>query len=289
MEASGLFTDFFRILEWRLPDCFRIFTAFWVEGFRISTGFWNGGFRIVYGFLPDFGVEASGLRTDFNRILEWRLPDCLRIFTGFWSEGFRIASGFLPDFGLKASGFLPDFGMEASGLFTNFYRILGWRLPDCLWVFTGLWGGGFRIVYGFLPDFGVKVSGLFTDFWRMLERLTVFYRIVGKKLSDYLHFFTGFWEGGFRIVSGFLPDFGEMTSGLLPNLVEKFYELCADIYRSSQEAYGFFTEFLLIYRKMLTDCIRIFTVLFNEDLNDAFRSFLWCMNFLAETECVFGI
>ena len=73
---------------------------------------------MVYGFLPDFGEEASGLFTDFYRILGWRLPDFLRFF----------------------------------------YRILGRRLPDCLRICTGFWGGGFRIVYGFVPDFGEKAS-----------------------------------------------------------------------------------------------------------------------------------
>ena len=77
-----MFTDFYRIVRRRLPDCLRIF-----------TGFWEGGFRIVYGFLPDFGEEASGLFTDLYRILGKRLPDCLRIFTGFWGEGSRFVDG----------------------------------------------------------------------------------------------------------------------------------------------------------------------------------------------------
>ena len=64
----------------------------------------------------------------------------------------------------------PDVGEEASGLFTIFFRVLGRRLPDCLRIFTGFWGGGFRIVYGFVPDFGEKASRLFTDFYRILGR-----------------------------------------------------------------------------------------------------------------------
>ena len=55
-------------------------------------------------------------------------------------------------------------------MFTDFNRILRRRLPDCLRIFTGLWGGGFRIVYGFFPDCEEEASGLLTDFYRILER-----------------------------------------------------------------------------------------------------------------------
>ena len=78
-----MFTDFYRIVGRRLPDCLRFF-----------SGFWGEGFRFVYGFFPDFGEEASGLLTEFDRILRRTLPDCLRIFTGLWGGGFRIAYGF---------------------------------------------------------------------------------------------------------------------------------------------------------------------------------------------------
>ena len=61
----------------------------------------------------------------------------------------------------------------------------------------GMGGAGFQIVYGFLPDFGEEASGL----------LTYFYRIVGRRLPDFLRIFTGLWGGGFRIVYGFFPDF----------------------------------------------------------------------------------
>ena len=71
--------------------------------FTDCIGFLGGCFRIVYGFLADFGEEASGLFTDFYRILGRRLWDCLRIFTGVWGGGFRIVYGFVPDFGEKAS------------------------------------------------------------------------------------------------------------------------------------------------------------------------------------------
>ena len=113
-----MFTDFYRILGKRLPDCLQIF-----------TGFWGGGFRFVYGFSPDFGEEACGLLTEFDRIL----------------------------------------GRKTSGLFTDFYRILGRRLPDGLRIFTGFWGGGFPIVYGFLRVLGRRLPvclRIFTGFWR---------------------------------------------------------------------------------------------------------------------------
>ena len=110
LEKKGLFTNFFRILGRRRPDCLRIFTGFWQGGFPIVYGFLrdfgeeaSGCFRIVYGFLPEFVEEASGLRPDFYRILGRRLTDCLRICTGFWGGGFRIVYGFVPDFGEKAS------------------------------------------------------------------------------------------------------------------------------------------------------------------------------------------
>ena len=88
-----------------------------------------------------------------------RLSDCLRIFTGFggrWGGGLRIASGFLP-----------DLVEEAYGLFTDFYRIWGRRLADCLRILTECKGGGLQIVYGFLPDLGEQAYGLLTDFDRM--------------------------------------------------------------------------------------------------------------------------
>ena len=105
-------------------------------------------------------------------------------------------------------------------MLTDFYRILGRRLPDCL----GFWGGGFRFVYGFLLDFGEEASGLFTDSNRILRR----------RLPDCLRIFTGLWGGGFRIVYG-----------ILPNLVE--------------QAYGLFTDFDRIWGMRLTDCFRNFT------------------------------
>ena len=58
-------------------------------------------------------------------------------------------------------------------MFTDFYRIWGRRLTDCLRIFTGCKGGGLRIVYGFLPDDGLlpmvedEAYGLSTDFYRM--------------------------------------------------------------------------------------------------------------------------
>ena len=64
-------------------------------------------------------------------------------------------------------GFLPDLVEEAYGLFTDFDRIWGRRLTDCLRIFTGCKGGGLRMAYGFLPDLGEEAYGLLTDFYRM--------------------------------------------------------------------------------------------------------------------------
>ena len=58
---------------------------------------------MVYGFLPDFGEDASGLFTDFYRILGGGFRIFYGFFTGFWGGGFRIVYGFVPDFGEKAS------------------------------------------------------------------------------------------------------------------------------------------------------------------------------------------
>ena len=131
--------------------------------------------------------------TDFYRILGKRLPDCLQIFTGFWGGGFRFVYGFSPDFGEEACGLLTEFdrilGRKTSGLFTDFYRILRRRLPDCLRIFTGLWGGGFRIVYGILPNLVEQAYGLFTDFTL----------IWGMRLTDCFRNFTEFGGGGSRI------------------------------------------------------------------------------------------
>ena len=54
---------------------------------------------------------------------------------------------------------------EAYGLFTDFYRMWGTRLTDCLQICTGFGGAGLRIVYGFGPDLGEKAYGSFTDFY----------------------------------------------------------------------------------------------------------------------------
>ena len=80
-------------------------------------------------------------------------------------------------------------GRKTSGLFTDFNRILRRRLPDCLRIFTGLWGGGFRIVYGILPNLVEQAYGLFTDFYLDLgdEAYGLFpicYRIWRRRLTD---------------------------------------------------------------------------------------------------------
>ena len=61
-------------------------------------------------------------------------------------------------------------------------------LPDCVRIFTGVCGGGFRIKAGFLPDFGKEAYGLFTDL----------YRILGRRLPDCLRICTGFRGKGFH-------------------------------------------------------------------------------------------
>ena len=136
----------------------------------------------------------------------WRWPtDFLRILA-------RAAYGFPRAFLLCGwrilYGFLVDLGEEAYGLFTDFYRILGMRLPDCLRIFTGFGGGGLRIVYGFWPDVKEEAYGWFTDF----------YRIGGRRLTDCLRIFTGCRGRGLRIVHGFVPDLGEEACGLFIDL-----------------------------------------------------------------------
>ena len=252
-EASGLLTDFYRILGRRLTDCV-----------RMLAGFGGGGLRIVYGCLPDLGEEAYGLLTDFYRIWRkrhcgllmdfdrvWRrrLTDCLRMFTGCGED-------------------------EAYGLFTDV-------LPDCrgrglrIRIFTGFWGGGLRIVYGFLPDLGEEAYGLFTDFYRIGGgglRIVDFYRIWGRRLTDCLRIFTGFGGGGLRIVYGCLPDLGEEAYGLLTVFLPEFgggglrivygfftgfgggglrivYGFLPDL---EEEPYGLFTDFDRMSRRRLT-------------------------------------
>ena len=77
-------------------------------------------------------------------------------------------------------------------MFTDFYRNLGRRLPDCLRFFTGIWREGIRFVSGFLPVVGEEAP----------EEAAVFTN------------FSGFWEGGVRIAYGFAPDFGKEASRL---------------------------------------------------------------------------
>ena len=47
-----------------------------------------------------------------------------------------------------------DLGEEAYGLFTDFYRILGMRLPDCLRIFTGFGGRRLTDCVRMLAGFG---------------------------------------------------------------------------------------------------------------------------------------
>ena len=63
---------------------------------------------------------------------------------------------------------------------------------------------------------------------------TDFYRIWGRRLTDFLRILTGCKGGGLRMVYGFLPDWGE-------------------------EAYGLFTDFYRIVGRRLPDCLRNFT------------------------------
>ena len=55
-------------------------------------------------------------------------------------------------------------------MFTDFYRIVGRRLPDCLRNFTEFGGAGLRIVYGFYLDLGDEAYGLFPKFYRIWRR-----------------------------------------------------------------------------------------------------------------------
>ena len=128
-------------------------------------------------------------------------------------------------------------GEEAYGLFTDFYRIWGRRLTDCLRIFTGFGGGGLRIVYGFLPDLGEEAYGLFTDF----------YQIWGRRLTDCLRIFTGFVGAGLRIAYGFVPDLGE-------------------------EAYGLFTDFYRIWGRRLPDSLQICAFWLTDFCTDFCRS-----------------
>ena len=77
-------------------------------------------------------------------------------------------------------------------MLTDFYRIGGRRLTDCLRIFTGCRGRGLRNVYGFVPDLGEEACGLFID----LDR------IWGRRLPD-----CAFWLTDFvRISAGQLTD-----------------------------------------------------------------------------------
>ena len=69
-----MLTDFDQIAGKTLPDCL-----------RILTGLWGGGFRIFYGFFPDCEEEASGLLTNFYRILVRRLTDLGLGKSGCWN------------------------------------------------------------------------------------------------------------------------------------------------------------------------------------------------------------
>ena len=62
------------------------------------------------------------------------------------------------------------------------FRTIRTRPPVCFPIFTGFWGGGFRIVYAFYPDFEEEPP------------------------PHCLRIFTGLWREGFRIVNGILPN-----------------------------------------------------------------------------------
>ena len=104
-------------------------------------------------------------------------------------------------------------------MFTEFYRIWGRRLTDCLRIFTGFGGGGLRIVFGFLPDLGEEAYGFLPDLVEeAYELFTVFYRIWRKRLADCLWISIGFGGEGLRIVCGFLPDVEDEAYGLFTDV-----------------------------------------------------------------------
>ena len=141
-------------------------------------------------------------------------------------------------------------------MFTEFYRIWGRRLTDCLWIFIGFGGGGLRIVYGFLPDLVEEAYELFTDF----------YRIWGKRLADCLWISIGFGGEGLRIVCGFLPDVEDeacglrMFTGCRGRGLRIVYGFLPDL---GEEAYGLFPDFYRIWGRIggigLADCFWIGT------------------------------
>ena len=106
-----MFTDFYRIVERRLPDCLRNFTEFG-----------GAGLRIVYGFYLDLGDEAYGLFPKFYRIWRRRLTD-------------------LPNLEAEAYGFgglrIWDWGsLGAETLKQQPPSIGGKSLANCLWIGT---------------------------------------------------------------------------------------------------------------------------------------------------------
>ena len=72
-------------------------------------------------------------------------------------------------------------------MLTDFYRIWGRRLTDCLRILTGCKGGGLRMVYGFLPDWGEEAYGFLPDVEdEAYGMFTDLYRIWGRRLADCL-------------------------------------------------------------------------------------------------------
>ena len=69
-------------------------------------------------------------------------------------------------------------------------------------------------------------------------------------------------EGGLRIVYGFLPDLGEEVYGLFT----EFYRILGE------KAYGLFAEFYRMWRRRLTDCLRILPDV-KEEAYDCLRIF----------------
>jgi len=142
----------------------------------------------------------------------WRtkLAECFRIFTGCKGRSLRIVCAFLPDVVDEAYGLFTDFyriwGTKLTDclqMFTDLHRIWGSRLADCFWIWAGFGREGLWIAYGFLLNVEDEAYGMFPDFYRMWR----------TRLTDCLQIFTGFGGGGLPIVYGFGPDLGEKAYG----------------------------------------------------------------------------
>ena len=239
---------------------------------------WLESMRLGFHMLPSEG-QLTLLQNEIgflHVVFRWAnslTTKWLSIFKGLsTTETLKTHKMQFPSSGYKMPGPSPFFHVNLS-LERPWNGAQGF--PFCSWNSNG-------DVYGFFPDVEDEAYGLFTDLYRMW----------GMKLTDCLQIFTGFGEGGLRIVYGFGPDLGKEACGLFMDLDRVWGRRLTDCLRIfagwrgrglriaygflpdvGDEAYGLLTDFYRIRERRLADCLWIWTGFVAEGLRIVYGFF----------------